>query len=479
MKKILLGLVVLLMLLSSACTQSTPVPPAAPVDSQPQPTEQPQVQVPEPVVEPETPMEDADPIGPINLRFAAWTYDAEKLRSNIGMYETWMATEHQPKYDVTVEVSDSGYGEFDTFVTTTYAGGGSFDALYGSDHWLAKWAEAGWVLPLEDYYPEVKDYVSDISSFSLDALTYNGKLYGLPYYSDVMYFVYNKKMLDDAGIAAPPTSWDEVTQQSLLLMEKGITQTPFLVGLQAGSWFDEAFFALTYSEGAQFFDEELNPIFETTTGPIYDMVEWLSVSLNETKIIPTKVLEMTAPNVQESFKNGDAAFVIVPGYMMAEFNTPGISKIAGHAKISMMPGKTHETDGFTRLYLLGNGSLDNKDTSDAAWAIIEFFGGKTTYNGETNFHISKRWSIENGLGFSINSLWNDPSIEKTFSAMADTNIMQNQKEKARSKAGMKAPWFAEWISFVRTDVQKTLLREQTTQAGLENIMQQWIDLSDE
>ncbi|MEA4909261.1 MAG: extracellular solute-binding protein [Chloroflexi bacterium] len=401
------------------------------------------------------------------------------MRENLDRYELWMANEHSPAYDVTVEVSDSGYGEFDTFVTTTYAGGGTFDALYGSDHWLAKWAEAGWILPLEDYYPEVLDYTSDISDFSLSALTYNGKIYGLPYYSDVMYFVYNQKMLDDAGIAAPPTTWAEVTQQSQTLMEKGITQTPFLVGLKAGSWFDEAFFALTYSEGAQYFDEEFNPTFETSSGPVYDMIEWMAASLNDTKIMPQKVLEMQAVDVQEAFKNGDAAFAIVPGYMMLEFNTPGISKIAGHAKISMMPGATHETDGFTRLYLLGNGAVDDEVTRDAAWALIENFGGKTTMDGVADYHVVKRWSNENGLGFSVKSLWQDPEVEKAFSAMADTTIMQNQKELTRSKAGMQAPWFAEWINFVRTDVQKALLRETSTQAVLENLTQQWIDLSSE
>jgi len=60
--------------------------------------------------------------------------------------------------------------------------------------------------------------------------------------------------------------------------------------------------------------------------------------------------------------------------------------------------------------------------------------------------------------------------------MADTTIMQKQKNLARSKEGMAAPWFAEWISFVRTEMQKAFLRQATTEEVLNSIKQQWLDL---
>lgn len=423
--------------------------------------------------------EEEAPLGPVTLQFTGWTYDLEKVKQNLAKYEEWVATEADPPVEVTVEMTDAGFGEFDTHVTTTYAGGGSFDVLYGSDHWLAKWAEAGWVVPLEDYFPEVLKYVPDIASYSVEAITYNGKLYGLPYYTDVMYIFYNKRMLEDAGIPSPPTTWDEVTEQSLILKEKGITAEPLMIGLMATSWFDEAFFALIYSEGGSMFDENFEPIFETGSGPVYDMIEYLAAAINDTEIMPKKVLEMTAVDVQQAFKNGDAAFVIVPGYMVAEFNTPGISKVAGQAEVSMMPGSAHETDGYTRMYLMGNGALRDEATKIAAWHLIEFLGGETTVGGKTAYHIAKRWAVENGLGFSILSLWEDPAVEKTFAAMADTVVMKSQKNLARSKEGMSAPWFAEWIAFVRTEVQKALLRQATTESVLENIKQQWLDLKTE
>lgn len=227
------------------------------------------------------------------------------------------------------------------------------------------------------------------------------------------------------------------------------------------------------------FDENLAPVFETDKGPAFDMLEWLAKGINVDQIIPKKVLEMEAPEVQQAFKNRDAAFVIVPGYQMREFNTPGISKIAGNAAVSMMPGATHETEGYTRMYLLGNSAVKDEATKQAAIDLIEYWGGKTTVNGVADFYIAKRWAVENGLGFSIGSLWQDTEVQRTFAAMADTTVMQNQKKLARAKEGMAAPWFAEWISFVRSEAQKTLLGQEPSSTTLQNIKQQWLSLQSE
>jgi multiple sugar transport system substrate-binding protein len=423
--------------------------------------------------------QDDEPLGPVTIQFSGWTYDLEKVQENLAKFEEWVATQAAPPIEVTVEMSDAGYGEFDTHVTTTFAAGNSFDVLYSSDHWLAKWAEAGWVVPLEDYFPEVVDYVPDIAPYSVEAMTYNGKLYGLPYYTDAMYFFYNTAMLEEAGIEAPPTTWAEVTEQALMLKEAGITDSPVMIGLAASSWFEEAFFAMVYSEGGALFDENLDPVFATDSGPLYDVIEWLAAALNDDEIMPQSVLEMTAVDVQEAFKSGDAAFVIVSGYMVREFNEPDLSEVAGNVEVAMMPGATHETDGYSRMYLMGNSAVEDEVLMQASWDLIEFMGGSTDVDGEVGYHIAKRWAVENGLGFSITSLWDDPEVEEVFSAMADIDIMQAQKELARSKEGIAAPWFAEWISFVRTEVQKAILRQDSTEDVLARIETQWNDLKAE
>lgn len=455
-----------ILVLVGCAPQAIPTATTAPVNTQP----------PAVATTANTTAEAPTPLGPVTITASGWTYDTASVQANIAKYTSWVGTQANPPINVKVDWTDNDFDSYDTFITTVFQGGDSRDVIVSSDQWLGKWADAGWVVPLEDYWPDVKNYLPDLTQFSIDALTYKGKIYGLPYYSDAMDFVYNKTMLDQAGITAPPTTWDEVTADSKILIAKGITSTPFEVGLTPGSWFDDDLYAMIYSNGGQMFDANNNPVFDSTKGPVYDMVEWLAKSISDDKIIPNKVFTMEAPDVQQAFKNGDAAFVIVPDYMMQEFNTPGISKIAGSAYISMMPGTTHQTDGYTRMYLLGKDAITDPVKLQASIDLIKMWGGKTTVDGVTSYYVDKKWATHNGLGFSIISLWNDPEVSRTMAAMADVNIMQKQQALALSKQGMQAPWFSEWISYVRAELPKALLRQESTSAALDNIKQQWLSL---
>jgi multiple sugar transport system substrate-binding protein len=470
MKKIVYCLMIAVFVLSlmGCATQATPTAQPAPATVAPAPVV--------PVVVDNATAAPATPLGPTTIKVSGWTYDTASWQANIAKYEKWASTEADPKVDVTVDWTDADFDSYDTFITTLFQGGDSRDVIVSSDQWLGKLADAGWVVPLEDYWPEVRNYESDLTKHSLDALTFNGKIYGLPYYSDVMVFVYNKTMLDEAGITAPPTTWEDVTAVSKTLMDKGITSMPLELGLLPGSWFDDTIYAMIYSNGGQLFDADNNPVFDTASGPVYDMVEWLAKSISVDKIIPQKCLTLEPSDIQQAFKNGETAFVIVPDYMMREFNTPGISKIAGSAYISMMPGATHQTDGFTRMYLMGNDAITDPVKLQASIDLIEFWGGKTTFDGVTGYNIAKQWAVNNGLGFSIKSMWNDPDVIRTVSAMTNQSVLQKQQGLALSKQGMQAPWFAEWMSYTRSELSKAILQEQPTATALENVKQQWIAL---
>ncbi len=469
MKKSLFGLLIAVFILSLVGCAPQATPTQAPVEPTAVPQQQPT----------NGPTAEPAPLGPVTIKVSGWNYDTASWQANIAKYQKWVSTEADPKVNATVEWTDSDFDSYDTFITTIFQGGDSRDVVVSSDQWLGKLADAGWVVPLEDYWPQVRDYSTELSKHSLEGLTYKGKIYGLPYYSDIMVFVYNKTMLDKAGITAPPTTWDEVAADSKILMDKGITTMPFEVGLMPGAWFDELTYAMIYSNGGQMFDADFNPVFETDKGPVYDTVEFLAKAVSDEKFIPNKNLTMEPSDVQQAFKNGETAFVIVPDYMMKEFNTPGISKIAGSAKLSMMPGSTHQTGGFTRMYLLANDAPKDPAKLQASIDLINFWGGKTTLNGVEGYHIAKQWAVNNGLGFSAKPLWSDADVLRTVSAMADVNVLQKQQGLALAKQGMQAPWFAEWMSYTRAELSKAILREQTTTAALENIKKQWVSLKGE
>ena len=60
---------------------------------------------------------------------------------------------------------------------------------------------AGWVVSLDDHFDWAAGYQDKVLPFAWQDMTYNDKVYGLPYYADTITFMYNEKALTDAGIA--------------------------------------------------------------------------------------------------------------------------------------------------------------------------------------------------------------------------------------------------------------------------------------
>ncbi len=83
------------------------------------------------------------------------------------------------------------------------SGDGAFDVVYLDVTWTAKLAAAGWLLPLEDAFGE-----EERDAFLPQALAagvFRGRLYRLPFRTDVGLLYYRADLLAAAGIAPPRT----------------------------------------------------------------------------------------------------------------------------------------------------------------------------------------------------------------------------------------------------------------------------------
>lgn len=417
----------------------------------------------------------------VTIQFATWTYDLEKVRDNVRQFEEWTRLKDDIP-NTNVQIIDFGFAAFRSALTTRFMAGAEIDVLYGSDAWLGSWALAGFVAPLEDYAPWVIEYKEDMVEYMVDSLTYQDKLYGLIYYADHMQFVYNEKMLQAAGIEKPPQTWEEVVTQSRTLKEQGITEEPLFIPLSSTPWLDEVFYALVYSLGGSFFDEDNNPKFGSEpAGEVYDALVWIVEAFQE-GIISERTIGMQVVQIQEIFKDGVPAFVVVPSYMLAEFQNELTSQVAGDAKLAMMPGISQATTGFSRSVLLGsNAARKGGDILTASIALVEFLGGKVDVrgDGEKEYHVPKRWATENLLGFGYLSMWEDEDIIQVTSKAGDLNILRHQREIAITKEGMEHPWYSEWIDFFRAEIQNAILGIRTPEVALRNVAANWNELKRE
>jgi raffinose/stachyose/melibiose transport system substrate-binding protein len=90
---------------------------------------------------------------------------------------------------------------------------------------LAEQVEAGLVRPIDGEIADVKD---SINSAGLSMTNVDGAQYGLPYNLGVVGVWYNKDLFTQAGIDAPPATWEELLTDVQTLKDAGIT--PISIG---------------------------------------------------------------------------------------------------------------------------------------------------------------------------------------------------------------------------------------------------------
>jgi raffinose/stachyose/melibiose transport system substrate-binding protein len=107
---------------------------------------------------------------------------------------------------VTIKITVLENEAFKTKLSTTAAA--DYPDLFQS--WgggiMAQQADAGL---LKDITADIADWKDTINPGAMSIYAYNGKQYGVPWDMGMIGFWYNKALFEQAGITAPPATWDE------------------------------------------------------------------------------------------------------------------------------------------------------------------------------------------------------------------------------------------------------------------------------
>lgn len=400
-----------------------------------------------------------------DLNFLVWTYSVETIQENLNAFQ-------KQNPSVKVNLKDVAWGEYHSGVVARMTAKTPTDVLYGSDHWLHEWASAGWIVPLEDTFPQIRSYVPELAPFSVQGMTYKGKLYGLPYYSDTIDFMYNARHLSRAGIKGAPASWAELASQAKQLKAKGVSRFPVALAFsQSEPFSSEIFTAMVYSEGGKLFDADFNPVFAEAGNPATKVVEWVRQGLRD-GIISPDALTASEPDVLKGLQAGTHTYTFLPSYDLADLNNPASSKVAGQFRMALVPGSTHNTVGYARFYALTKMAQDRgPETTQAGWKLIEYLGGKT--NGK--YLIAKKWAVEKGLGFAPIPLLDDPDVRKAFSKWVNVDVLRQQVRLAKGKDGL-SPFYGVWEVKARKELQQAYIGKQPTASALQALSNEWMAL---
>ncbi|PWB66750.1 MAG: sugar ABC transporter substrate-binding protein [Bradyrhizobiaceae bacterium] len=400
----------------------------------------------------------ADPI-----HFATWSAAVDTVKSHIAGFEA--------KTGLKVDYSNTPWAQFRETMITKFVGGAPIDTLWVSDSWLPEWAEAGWIKPV-DQYKALTAYNDDVDKFCVDSMSYQGKQYGITYYTDFMGFIYNEDMLKKAGLSAPPTTWAEVIDQAKTIKSKGLAEYPLLVPMAQETWLIEFISALVFSHGGRLVDDKGNAVMQE--GGAAQALNLLVDAVQKHKVVSPSCVETGELAALKSFSAGQHAFGLIPKYRLRTLNDPKQSQVAGHAKIALMPkGEkgSHATVGWMRFY--GMTPRAQADATRAANTVklMEWFGGKA--DGEYRFQ--KLLFKDVGAGFGVKSLFKDPEMRAAYAAYGDVDLIGKQQGLALKK-DVVTPWFGEWNDVNGSAWQQAILGKVTPDQALKNSAAKWTSL---
>jgi multiple sugar transport system substrate-binding protein len=396
----------------------------------------------------------AEAADPITLEFVVWNYSLETIQDNIEKFEA-------ANPDIKVKLTDYSWPTYHDAMVLRLKGKARTDILYCGEDWLPEWAAAGWVSPLEDYFPDAKKYMEKTASYALADMTYQGKLYGLSYYADLITFQYNKEILKKHGLN-PPKNWDEVLEASLKLKAAGMRYPIVYEYNETLPNFFTAFVSQVYGRGGDMFDENLNPVFADPHSEAFKHLQWLQDAKVKHDILTYSRHES---KVNIAMNTGQHAFTIMFNYMLAAMNNPP-APLAGQFDMTLMPGKAHACLGFAKSYTMTTQASKDKRRREAAWRFIEAFGGG-------DYKVAKRWAVEKGLGFAALPLFDDPDVIAAWKGWIDMAKFKDQAKLARNM--VQTEWLGMWSEFFRPQLAKAMNGNSSVKEVMDQGAKQWND----
>jgi len=236
----------------------------------------------------------------------------------------------------------------------------------------------------------------------VESNTYQGKVYGVPWFTDAGLLYYRKDLLEKAGFSGPPATWDELKEQANKVMQDQGTKVGFV--------FQGAEYEGGTVNGLEFINSHGGQVLDPNDASkvVIDSPE--SVAGLETEysmvtdgVTPQAVGTYTEPESEAPFLGGDAVFCRNWPYMYSlagtgDFIKPDLIDVAplpagdGGQSVSGLGGWNFFINAFAE-----------QEAQDAAWEFVKFI---------TAAEQQKFFSLGGSYLPTLSALYDDPEIKE-------------------------------------------------------------------
>lgn len=372
---------------------------------------------------------------------------------------------NQANPNIKVEIEYVSYDALhDKIATAMATTPPAYDVVLVDDIWYAEFAKNGYIW---DVTSKVDDKTkSSVFSAAWDITTVGGKIYGMPWLLDEKYFYYNEKMLQDAGISAPPKTWEELMDQAKTIKSKGLAEYPIVWSWGQAEAVICDFVTLLYGNGGTFMDANGKPAFNNAQG--VKTLQWMVDSIDAGITNPASI-SYVEEDVRNTFSQGKAAFALNWLYMydLAALNDKE-SKVVGQVKMSLIPVFT----GSSAVSSSNNGSMgfsvvDKSPVREAGWKYVQFL---------TSEAIQKEYSAHLLPIYSGNYQGDGLKALQALNASNPVTVPMFNEQFPYSHVRPKVPYYLEGSKALQLAIQEALTKQKTPQQALDEAAAKWVDL---
>lgn len=253
--------------------------------------------------------------------------------------------------------------------------GSGYDVVLFDVIWPAEYAANKILLDVSDRVtPEMRAGVLPGAWTTVD---YQGRQYGMPWILDTKYLYYNREILEQAGIAAPPKTWTELNDQAKIIKDKGLVEFPIVWSWAQAEAVICDYTTLLSAFGGSFLDDAGKPAFISGGG--LAALEYMKASLDSGLTNPNSK-EYLEEDVRRVFSNGEAAFALNWTYMFNLANGGDDSKVKGKVGVVAAPGVEGVSEVSAMNGSMGLGVTATSANPDAAWDFVAYMTSQPTQN---------------------------------------------------------------------------------------------------
>ncbi|TKJ46379.1 hypothetical protein CEE35_00160 [Candidatus Aerophobetes bacterium Ae_b3b] len=271
-----------------------------------------------------------------------------------------------------VVVEGLGRGEYHAILPVhLFSASPGFDIAWIQNTWLAEYAEAGVLEPLDEFVQASEGYnIEDIFGVG----RYKGKTYAIPTDVSTFFLFYRKDLIKE-----PPQTWKELLEVAKKFSKSQNPQSPTKYGITGdyitGEVLPQTWWNIMWSMRGEVIDKSgevvVNKNGALEAGRYFE-------KLARMELVPPNLTQVGWDDHINHFVNGDAA-MIVPGWNAAYTALPVAGGFGKYMKATLIPGVKQEDGSIFRTpyahswnFVIPAASRHKK----AAWEFFKFATSK-------------------------------------------------------------------------------------------------------